>query len=184
MQKVNIRAAGVPGQAARVTGYAALYDSLSEDLGGWHEVIKPGAFRGAEGGDVVALFNHNPSYILGRKSSGTLTLRDDQTGLAFEALLPATSWAADLITTIQRGDINGASFAFKAIDESWGTTTDGKPLRELKRLKLFDISVVTFPAYPQTSAAVRGGQLSLFTDRIVIANATRRRALAMLEKDR
>lgn len=136
-----------------ITGYAAVYDSLSEDLGGFYEVVRPGAFDRAMGEtDVRALFNHEPSYILGREKAKTLRLFDDSKGLRYEIDAPDTQCARDLITSIERGDIDGSSFGFIIVGERWSTAPDGSPLRELTDVLPFDVSPVTYPAYEGTAA--------------------------------
>lgn len=144
-----------------ITGFAAVYDSLSEDLGGFFEVVKPGAFAKSLGAtDVRGLFNHEPSYILGREKSRTLRLFDDPTGFRYEIDPPDTQVARDLITSIERGDIDGSSFGFVIVEERWSTVPDGSPLRELIEVHPFDVSPVTYPAYegtasPDTAVALR-----------------------------
>lgn len=150
---------------SRLVGYAAVFNQLSEDLGGWRELIRPGAFAKTirDGSDVRALWNHNPDYVLGRTKSGTLRLREDGHGLAIEIDPPDTTWARDLVETIRRGDVDQMSFGFipvrsevKVIDDH---DDNGQPrrsvIRELIEVRLFDVSPVTFPAYPQTEIGVR-----------------------------
>jgi len=138
-----------------ITGYAAMFNQLSEPLGGFREVIRPGAFRNSlKYADVRALWNHDPNYVLGRTKSGTLKLAEDEHGLAIEIIPPDTTWARDLLESIRRGDVDQMSFGFRTIKDSW-VTTNGETLRELLEVELFDVSPVTFPAYPQTSVQVR-----------------------------
>jgi len=137
------------------SGYAAVFDSLSEDLGGFRETINPGAFRDSVGvDDVRALFNHDPNYVLGRNRSGTLRLVEDEKGLRFDVEAPDVQWARDLAESVQRGDIDQCSFGFYCQDSAW-RDQDGTPVRELRKCQLFDVSIVTYPAYPDTSADVR-----------------------------
>lgn len=143
----------------RITGYAAVFNSPSDDLGGFREIIRPGAFtKTIQEGDVRGLWNHNPDYVLGRTKSGTLKLLEDEVGLRFELTPPDTQWARDAMTTIRRGDVDQMSFAFRVVRDDW-TNADGQTTRYLGEVKLFDISPVTFPAYPQTSAQVRARAL-------------------------
>lgn len=137
-----------------ITGHAAVFRRISEDLGGFREQIEPGAFRQtiAED-DIRALFNHSPNHILGRNRSGTLTLQEDDQGLAVRIEPPEAQWANDVLVSIRRGDISGMSFAFMAEEDLW-EEVDGLPLRTLKRVRLMDVSPVTFPAYPQTDIGV------------------------------
>lgn len=153
--KVETRAEGEP---PRIVGHAAVFNQLSENLGGFREQIKPGAFAVAiNEDDVRALFNHNPDYVLGRSKSGTLTMKEDMQGLAIEIIPPDTQIARDLLVSMERGDISQMSFGFrvKAGGQEWGEDANGDVVRTLTDLKLFDVSPVTFPAYPQTDAAVR-----------------------------
>jgi HK97 family phage prohead protease len=146
-----------------ITGYAAMFNSLSSDLGGFKEVIRPGAFTQslADGADVRCLFNHDENMILGRTSAGTLRLAQDEVGLRFECELGNQSYATDLYESIQRGDIDQCSFGFYCQDDNWiPTSEDPGVLREVTRADVFDVSPVTFPAYQSTSLAAR----SLFPD--------------------
>lgn len=137
-----------------IRGYAAVYDQET-DLGDFREVVKPGAFDKAIGrDDVRALFNHDPNYVLGRNTANTLTLEDRDAGLGVLIVPPDTQWAKDLITSMQRGDVDQMSFAFSVNEHTWNREGE-KPLRELRDVNLFDVSVVTYPAYPTTSAQAR-----------------------------
>lgn len=142
-------------ESPRIRGYAALFDTWSEDLGWFREKIKPGAFLNTiKEADIRALWNHDPNYVLGRNKSETLQLREDEKGLAVDIAPPDTQWARDLMTSMKRQDINQMSFAFQTIRDEWNYDSD--PLeRTLVECKLFDVAVVTYPAYPATSAAVR-----------------------------
>jgi hypothetical protein len=163
----EIRAIG-EGQDVKISGYAAIYNLFSEDLGGFVEIIQPGAFSNTlKNDDIRDLFNHDPSYIVGRTSSGTLKLTDDSVGLAFEATPPDTQWAQDMIISIQRGDLTQMSFGFRTIADEWKMVGD-KVIRTLIEVKLYDVSQVTFPAYPQTSASVRSAYESFQSDRPAI----------------
>lgn len=138
-----------------LVGHAAVFNQLSEDLGGFREKIAPGAFKTSIGeDDIRALFNHDPSLILGRNVAGTLRLKEDRVGLAYELDLPDTQLARDLAVSIERGDITGNSFGFQTVSDKW-EMKDGVDLRTLLEARLFDISPVTYPAYPQTDLAMR-----------------------------
>jgi HK97 family phage prohead protease len=142
---------------AKIVGYAARFNSRSDDLGGFVEVIAPGAFARAlaDRQDVRALFNHDPNYVIGRTTNDTLVLREDANGLYIEAMPPDTQWARDLITSIQRGDVTQMSFAFSVSKggDVWDTKAT-PPLRTLRDVNLYDVSPVTYPAYEQTSVSV------------------------------
>lgn len=139
----------------KITGYAAKFDSYSEDLGGFREKIMPGAFaKRLPNADVRALFNHDPNMVLGRNKSGTLDLIEDEVGLRFEVDIPDTQWAKDLRTSMLRGDIDQCSFGFYCKEDRW-EVIDGKDVRTLVDVDIFDVSVVTYPAYPETESQVR-----------------------------
>lgn len=156
-QPVELRVSD-EGDAPKIVGHAAVFDELSEPIGftfPFRERIQRGAFRQSIGeDDVRALWNHNPDWVLGRNRAGTLRMREDDKGLAVEIDPPDTQWARDLLTSIRRGDVNQMSFGFQVIDDDWATE-NGESIRTLKKVRLFDVSVVTYPAYPQTDAAVR-----------------------------
>lgn len=140
-----------------VVGYAALYDSDSEEfLGQFTERIAPGAFDMADMSDVRALFNHDPNLLLARTSSGTLRLVPDERGLRYEFELPDTSAGRDLAELLKRGDVSQSSFGFTIEEEDWEEQRGMKPRRIIKRVKrLYDVSPVTYPAYPDTEVALR-----------------------------
>jgi len=139
-----------------IIGYPAVFNKLSEDLGGFREKISPGAFTETleADDDVRALIDHDTSKILGRNKAGTLKLEQNTKGLKATIKPPDTQAGRDITTSLSRGDIDGMSFGFRTIDDSW-ETVDGEEIRTLKKVKLFDVSVVTYPAYPDTSVAVR-----------------------------
>jgi uncharacterized protein len=147
------------GQLPTIVGYAAVFDSLSEDLGGFRERIKPGAFDTALASgrvplDVRALVDHLPYRIIGRSTAGTLRLSIDSRGLRVEIDPPNNSIGLDTVESIRRGDIAEMSFGFICLKES--VLQDGdQVIRELLDCDLYDVSVVTFPAYPDTTVALR-----------------------------
>lgn len=152
----ELRAVGGEDEPARIEGYAAVFNSFSDDLGGFREKIQPGAFKKtlAEQ-DVRALWNHDPNFVFGRTKSGTLTLAEDEVGLRFVIRPPETQWARDHLVTIRRGDVDQMSFMFRSVKDKFDRSADDEVIRTVYEVKLFDISIVTFPAYPQTSAQVR-----------------------------
>ena len=154
----ELRVARADDGPTRIEGYAAKFDTLSEELFGFREKIAPGAFAEslARPDDVRALINHDPNLILGRNTAGTLDLSEDDKGLKFGLDLPDTSAARDLAESIDRGDISQCSFGFVTREESWEFTDDGEPdIRTLMAVDLFDISTATFPAYTDTAVALR-----------------------------
>ena len=153
----ELRVASDDGKT-RITGYAAVFDTLSEEL--WdntYEKIAQGAFANAinRPDDVRALWNHNPDYVLGRNTSGTLLLKEDEHGLNVSIDPPATQWANDLVESIRRGDVSQMSFGFIPKAESWEDREDGTRIYTVEDVQLFDVSPVTYPAYPDTEVAVR-----------------------------
>lgn len=146
---------GGEGAATEIRGYAAVFQELSLDLGGWRERIAPGAFaRSIADNDVRALWDHNSQYVIGRNRAGTLELAEDERGLSIVAWPPATGWAADLLESMRRGDVDGMSFGFHVREDEW-VDEDGVLVRVLRDVDLLEVSVVTFPAYLQTSAEAR-----------------------------
>lgn len=151
----EFRAVREDDKPPRLTGYAAVFDSLSEDLGGFRERIAKGAFAAVLGDDVRSLWNHDPNFLLGRTASGTLRLAEDEVGLAIENDMPDTAFARDLGVLIDRGDVREMSFAFTVGDDVW-TAEGDEVTRTITRIdRLYDVSPVTFPAYPDTSVAAR-----------------------------
>ncbi len=140
-------------------GYAATFNQLSVDFGGWREIIRPGAFTAslAAGPDVRALVNHESGLsTIGRTRNGTLTLQEDGVGLHVEIDPPDTQAGRDVVTLVQRGDLNQMSFAFWTKRDNWLDTGE-MILRELHEVDINngDVAVVTYPAYPSTNVAVR-----------------------------
>lgn len=132
-------------------GYAAVFNEDSQDLGGFKERISPGAFgESILKDDVRALVNHDPNYVIGRNKSGTLRLMEDDKGLYFEVKAPKTQWARDLKVSVERGDIDQCSFGFLVEEDEWQREGE-MDMRTLKRCSLFDVSIVTYPAYEGTS---------------------------------
>jgi HK97 family phage prohead protease len=150
------------GDTPKIRGLAAAYGKWSLDLGGFREIIAPGAFDDvlrSEELDVVALFDH-AGQPLGRSTSGTLKLWTDERGLNYEIDPPDTQLARDVMSLMARGDLFGSSFAFTVetgSGEEWERDEDGGMRRTIKRFNgLYDVSVVTHAAYGNaTSAALR-----------------------------
>lgn len=144
------------GKTRRIVGHAAVFNSPSEDLGGFIEQVAQGAFTDALiTSDCRALVNHNPDRVLGRTKSGTLRLWEDSKGLAVDINPPDAQWARDMLVSIERGDISGMSFGFRVGRDRW-ESIDGISRRTILKIdELFDVSLVTYPAYPETDAALR-----------------------------
>lgn len=145
----------------QIIGYASVFDSWSEELGGtfpFREKVLLGAFaESIVHDDIRALFNHDPNYVLGRNKAGTLELAEDEKGLLVKITPPDTQWAKDLLVSIQRGDITQMSFGFIVLEDIW-QESEGVDVRELLKVKLFDVSPVTFPAYSQTECNIRSAE--------------------------
>jgi len=178
------------GDQKVLTGYAAKFNKLSENLGGFREAIKPGAFKRAlaEKQDVKMLVNHDPNLVVGRSGSN-LDLSEDKTGLKFRVVLPNTQVANDLHENVRAGIMDQCSFGFIPQSETWTNQRDGgyadvsgnsgnqgiedkqAIVRELNDVDLKDISAVTYPAYPDTEVKARAALTaveirSLFPDGI------------------
>lgn len=153
---------------ATISGYAAVYHrednpgTQYELMPNYYERIQPGAFTRAlnEGDDVRALFNHDASAVLGRSKSGTLRLSADKVGLKYEVDLPNTQLARDLAESVERGDISGSSFAFSVTPEGQKIERDkdGITYRNILETRLYDVSVVTYPAYEAATSGLRSSE--------------------------
>ncbi|KAA0965832.1 HK97 family phage prohead protease [Sporosarcina sp. ANT_H38] len=145
---------GTENEPAKISGYAAVFNSKMTICDWYTEEIEVGAFAKAiSESDVRALFNHNWDKVLGRTKSGTLQLTEDDRGLKFEIELPDTSTARDLVASMERGDINQCSFGFYPTVETWNY--DVEPVhRTLNEVELYEISVVSIPAYDDTEASL------------------------------
>jgi len=139
----------------KLVGYAAVFEKLSEPMMFFREKIAKGAFADTLNEDVRALWEHNSQYVLGRNTNGTLTLKEDNVGLRAEVVPPPTQWANDLMVSVERGDISQMSFGFYTLKDTWDNTDEKNVIRTLDKVRLFDVSIVTYPAYPDTSVAVR-----------------------------
>lgn len=162
MKNIERRAEGqvVKSDGKTIVGYAAVFGPLSEDLGGFRERVAPAAFNRSladKAADFRAFVDHDYSKVLGRRSVGTLRLETDKRGLRVEIDTPDTSYAQDLRMLLERGDVSQMSFGFlvRPGGEEWKTDADGARLRTLTDIELIEVSVVTIPAYPDTTAAVR-----------------------------
>jgi len=140
-----------------ISGYAAVFDKLSQVIYNFREKIQKGAFsESISAGDVRALWSHNTDFVLGRTKSGTLKLREDEHGLFFDIELPDTQMGRDAHTSIKRGDVSGMSFGFKVIGEHWERGKEAQPhTRTLTKVELFEVSPTAFPAYEQTFVQAR-----------------------------
>jgi HK97 family phage prohead protease len=160
----------------KIRGYAIVFNALSVNLGGFREIIKPEAVDRTltQAVDVRALWNHDTGEVLGRTRAGTLSLTKDRRGLRIEVNPP--SWARHRLESIERGDVTGMSFRFKAIDDEWREGEDGFPVREVNDMTMDEVSIVTFPAYQQTDVSVALRSLDAFR------KDTAKNSIAWLEK--
>jgi HK97 family phage prohead protease len=159
--EVELRVVGEPAEEPVIEGMAAVYGKKSEVIFGFREIIEQGFFDVVLNQDVRALWNHNADLVLGRTKNHSLALEDNERGLGVRIRPPDTQAGKDALTLIKRGDVNQMSFGFQVKAEGgseWKKESDGSLTRILKRggcSRLYDVSPVTFPAYPQTSAHVR-----------------------------
>lgn len=164
-----------------VEGYALKFNSLSDSFGNWREVISPQSLTNTDLSDVRCLFDHDTSKILGRTTAGTLQINVDDIGLYIRCKLPETSYARDLYESIKRGDVNQMSFGFYLADngDAWTKDTNGEYIRTLTNIeKIYDVSVVSVPAYSDTNVAVAQRNLQLAEDEY-----KRQQELLMLQLD-
>lgn len=166
------------------TTWRSRYDIGNPKRWGWSESFMPGAFSDviARKDDVVALWNHDESEVLGRTTSGTLQLEDDGLGLLSKIALPQTSRGRDLAVLVGRRDVHQMSLAFAVKEETWRTLADGTEERDIIKADLFDVSPVTFPANQTTDVALRGATSALLEARRIAALDLeyRRRRLRLL----
>lgn len=159
----EVRVATADDGTHTVQGYAITFNSPSVDLGGFTEIAAPGCLTRTlvENPDVLLLRDHKQELLLGRTTSGTLTLTVDATGLAFSCVLPNTSAGNDLAASLKRGDISACSFGFSTVNDTWSDDAQGNIIRSLLDIDLYEISIVSFPAYESTSASLRSAPVEI-----------------------
>lgn len=142
-----------------LVGYAAVFNREAVIAGLFREQIAPGAFTAAiKEDDVRAMYNHDPAYVLGRNTAGTLALSEDRTGLRYEVIINTDDpLAMSVLAKVKRGDVSQSSFGFQLVREQWTKPEDRAdlPLRTILEARLFDVSPVAFPAYEDTSATAQ-----------------------------
>lgn len=154
--QTEVRIAAVDSKTL-ISGYAALFNVLSDVLyWGFREKIAPGAFANSLEYDIRALWNHDTSFPLGRTKNDTLRLKEDEKGLATEIEPPKSQYALDFVESIRRGDVDQMSFGFQTLEDTWDILADGSYVRTLVKVRLYEVSPVTFAAYTDTSIGVRG----------------------------
>ncbi|QDV34025.1 HK97 family phage prohead protease [Tautonia plasticadhaerens] len=149
---------GRPMIVGRAIRYGSLSRELRSDRGRFRERFAPGAFTRSlqSGADVRALINHDKNLVMGRNVAGTLRLFDDPDELRFEIDPPDTTWSRDYLVSIARGDMGGVSFRFYKRRDDWERDpADGVEIRTVTEAAIDDVSIVTYPAYEDTSAALR-----------------------------
>lgn len=143
-----------------IEGYFSVFNRDYELWPGAVEQVAPGAFRETLGDDIRALANHDTRLVLGRTTSGTLTLREDNKGLFGTIKMnEQDSDAMNLYARVQRGDVSQCSFGFDILDEEFTERSDGSVLWTIRKVKLYEVSVVTFPAYVETAVSARKAEV-------------------------
>lgn len=152
---VELRAKG-DGAKRTIGGYAALFQRLSQNLGGFVEQVEPTFFNKSRGDgwpDVMCRYNHDDNKLMGTSGAGTLRLSVDDTGLLYDVDPPVSR--ADVVELVERGDVRKSSFAFYTYEDEWAVTDQGFPLRKLVSGRLVDVAPVNVPAYMDTSVGLR-----------------------------
>jgi uncharacterized protein len=146
-----------PDGSKTLSGYAIVFNSRSNNLGNFVEVVNPSAVVDTlrDNKDVLLLRDHDPKILLGRTSSGTLKINTDNTGVFFRCVLPDTSQANDVATLVERRDLQGCSFSFNCLDDAWAKDASGQLIRTLKKINISELSIVSIPAYPDTAVSIR-----------------------------
>jgi phage prohead protease, HK97 family len=159
----DLRVVTGEGLKQKLRGHAVVFDSLSEDMFFFREMIAPEAVDRtfSERIDVRALIDHDPAKIMGRLTARTLTMQKDQRGLLVEIDPPDTTYSRDALESVRRGDLTGMSFAFRGLKDQWDEKTD-PPTRTVLDMRILEVSVVTFPAYPATDVDVAARSLAAF----------------------
>ncbi|MBR5268057.1 MAG: HK97 family phage prohead protease [Lachnospiraceae bacterium] len=144
------------GEELRIEGYFAVFNSNYQITADMSESVAPGAFSDTLGDDIRALIDHETMFVLGRNRAGTLELREDSHGLWGSILInPNDGDAMNLYSRVQRGDVSQCSFGFDILDEGTEYLADGSIHWTIKKVKLYEVSVCTFPAYPETNVQAR-----------------------------
>ena len=171
-----------------VSGYAAVYNKRSMDLGFFTEYIMPGAFDDvlSRSPDVHLLWDHDTRYVLARTKNESLDLRSQELGLRYSARMAPTTYASDLAVLLERRDVDQASFSFTVADDTWEETDDGSIVRRINKIgDLYDVTITARGAYPQTTSEIIRGYLRTFAEaRGVIEPATEKRSNLKLTKAR
>lgn len=149
------------GDALRIEGYFVVYNSTYQMTEMISESIAPGALSDELSGDVRALIDHDTRLVLGRTTAGTLELRDDEFGLwGSVSINPKDVDAMNLYARVQRGDVNQCSFGFDILSERYEERPDGGMHWTIEKVRLYEVSVVTFPAYTETAVSARAADMA------------------------
>lgn len=161
-------------------GYAAVFNSRSENLGGFTEFVAPGAFTRSlkTRNDVKLLWNHDSGQVLGSTRARTLTLTEDSRGLKVTAQLPNTQLGRDTAELLRRGDVDAMSFGFNVIKDKWNANGNE---RTLEAVRLFEVSIVAFPAYSATAGTATVRSLEKLATRAEVDANALEAALTKLE---
>lgn len=157
-----------------ISGYFIVFNSETELYEGCFEEIAPESFDNVDLSDVRALIDHETSKVLGRTKSGTLTLSVDAKGVYGEIKVNENDTEAmNLYSRVQRGDVDQCSFGFNILDEAMETRDDGSYKFTIKAIELFEVSVVTFPAYADTAVEARSKQIENMEKREFLAKKSK-----------
>ena len=147
------------GNELKIEGYFAVFNSNYQIFDDLSESVAPGAFDDTLGDDIRALINHDSSLVLGRNTAHTLDLRQDEHGLWGSITInPNDQDAMNLYARVQRGDVDQCSFGFDILSEDYDVREDGSVHWTIKKVRLYEVSVCTFPAYEETNAKARSAK--------------------------
>lgn len=147
------------GNELKIEGYFAVFNSIYQIFDDLSESVAPGAFDDTLGDDIRALINHDSSLVLGRNTAHTLDLRQDEHGLWGSITInPNDQDAMNLYARVQRGDVDQCSFGFDILSEDYDVREDGSVHWTIKKVRLYEVSVCTFPAYEETNVKARSAQ--------------------------
>lgn len=162
----------VEGDKPRIDAKAIMFNSWSCDLGGFRERMLPGSVELED--DLLALFDHDTSMVIGRTSAGTMTTTQDGSGVAFTAFPPDTTWARDMRVSMERGDIKGCSYRMLPIEDKW-YVENGQVCRDIIKAQVSELTITSMPAYPATTAEARDRaaavRASVFADTLAESDA-------------
>jgi hypothetical protein len=181
---LELREVNKPGFLKKgLRGYAIVYGVESRDMGGWKEIIARGAMTESltKGNDVRLLYQHDSKQPMARESSGTLTLREDDTGILFEADLTDTTLNRDVLANIEARNLDAMSFGmpYASVTAKWERSANQKyDVRTVTKADFVEISVVTWAAYEDTSVAARAHQI--FAEQLRSADEQKAPSLALI----